>query len=71
MLVSDGKPTADRDDMDPTDAAGSPAKILDLLGGYSDAGVDEFIVRDHRETGLRRGKDSLSLFSTAVMGALR
>ena len=72
VLVSDGKSTADRDDdVDPTSAAGSPAKILDLVGGYSDAGVDEFIVRDHRETGLREGKDSLSLFGTAVMGALR
>jgi alkanesulfonate monooxygenase SsuD/methylene tetrahydromethanopterin reductase-like flavin-dependent oxidoreductase (luciferase family) len=72
VLVANEQPIGHRDEgMDATDAAGTPAIILDLLGGYRDARVDEFIVRDHRETALPVGMDSLSLFSTAVMGALR
>jgi F420-dependent oxidoreductase-like protein len=56
---------------DAVDVSGSPARVLDALGAYRDAGVDEFIVRDHRETALAEGKDSLALLCAAVLPALR
>jgi F420-dependent oxidoreductase-like protein len=66
VLLSD-EPAAD----DAVDVSGSPARILDALSAYRDAGVDEFIVRDHREIALAEGKDSLAQLCAAVLPALR
>jgi F420-dependent oxidoreductase-like protein len=65
VLLSDRRGPADRDEL------GTPARILDLLGAYQAAGTDEFIVRDHKETSLAEGKDSLSMFCTEVIASLR
>jgi F420-dependent oxidoreductase-like protein len=48
----------------------TPAGVLDLLGAYRAAGVDEFIVRDHRETALAETMDSLSLLRADVIAGL-
>jgi F420-dependent oxidoreductase-like protein len=50
--------------------AGTAAEVLDLVGTYQDAGVDEFIVRDHQETSVADARDALSLFHDEVVTSL-
>ena len=71
VVLSDG-PTRTADGQDQVgDITGTPAMVLRLLGEYRDAGVDEFILRDHRETPLAAAKDALSRLSAEVVAPLR
>jgi alkanesulfonate monooxygenase SsuD/methylene tetrahydromethanopterin reductase-like flavin-dependent oxidoreductase (luciferase family) len=62
---------ADRFDDDPSVVAGSPARVLDLVGAYHEAGADEFIVRDHQLTPLAIARDTITLFYEEIVTSLR
>jgi alkanesulfonate monooxygenase SsuD/methylene tetrahydromethanopterin reductase-like flavin-dependent oxidoreductase (luciferase family) len=68
-LINLSTGAADRDE--PSVVAGPPAMVLDQLGAYQDAGVDEFIVRDHRDTSLAAARDDLSSLCAEVVAVLR
>ena len=56
---------------DESDIIGSPAYVVDRLGGYLDANVDEFIVRDHAATPLAAAIESISLLASEVAPVFR
>jgi alkanesulfonate monooxygenase SsuD/methylene tetrahydromethanopterin reductase-like flavin-dependent oxidoreductase (luciferase family) len=72
VVLSEAPTPADgQDHVDAGDVTGTPAAVLERLGEYQDAGVDEFILRDHRETPLDAAKDALSLLRAEVIASLR
>lgn len=50
--------------------AGSPAEVVDRLGAYAEAGLDEFIVPDWSDRPVERRLDDLDRFRTEVVAAL-
>jgi F420-dependent oxidoreductase-like protein len=50
--------------------AGATAEVLDLVGAYRDAGVDEFIVRDHQDTPAADAIAALASFSDEIINCL-
>jgi F420-dependent oxidoreductase-like protein len=56
---------------DDSDIIGTPAFVAHRLNGYQEAGVDEFIVRDHAATPLPDAVESMSVLATEVIPALR
>ena len=49
---------------------GTPAEVVDTLGAYAEAGVDEFIVPDFTLGSGQRRLDTISLFAEAVIPQL-
>ncbi|MCU1450522.1 MAG: class F420-dependent oxidoreductase [Acidimicrobiales bacterium] len=52
-------------------AIGTPNEVVDIMGRYGDAGLDEFIVPDFTLGGMQRRKDTCDLFIEQVAPALR
>jgi F420-dependent oxidoreductase-like protein len=50
---------------------GTPAELVDTLGAYRDAGVDEFIVPDWTMGSMQRRKDTIDLFIAEVASQFR
>lgn len=57
---------AARPETDEQTLAGTPAEVVDVLGRYRDAGLDEFIVPDHHAVPLQRRLDELDRFRAEV-----
>ena len=50
---------------------GTPAELVDVVGAYAEAGVDELIVPDFTLGSVRRAKDTYDRFLNEVAGAFR
>jgi F420-dependent oxidoreductase-like protein len=50
---------------------GTPAEVVDIVGAYRDAGLDELIVPDWTMGGLSRRKDTMDLFMSEVAAHFR
>jgi F420-dependent oxidoreductase-like protein len=50
---------------------GTPEEVVDIMGRYRDAGLDEFIVPDFTLGGMQRRKDTCDLFIERIAPALR
>lgn len=48
---------------------GTPAEVVDIVGEYADAGVDELIIPDFTLGDSARRSETLSMFTEQVMGA--
>jgi len=72
-LVASARSPADlgADATSSTVLAGTPEMVVDRLGAYHVAGVDEFVLRDDRASPTPETVDELSLFSTSVAPHLR
>jgi alkanesulfonate monooxygenase SsuD/methylene tetrahydromethanopterin reductase-like flavin-dependent oxidoreductase (luciferase family) len=60
-----------RGDADRPVVVGTPEEVVDILGAYRDAGVDEFIVPDWTFGRLSRRKETVDMFIEDVAPALR
>jgi F420-dependent oxidoreductase-like protein len=68
LRVSAGSTSVDGDEAE--DIVGSPAFVLDRLGEYLDAGVDEFIIRDDATTPIADAIESMNAVASQVVPAL-
>jgi F420-dependent oxidoreductase-like protein len=59
------------DDPGPQDLSGTPAQIVDTLGAYRDAGLDEFIVPDDSDVPLGQQLEMLDRFRDTVVAHVR
>jgi len=66
VLLVGARPTTDDD----PDIIGSPSLVSERLAAYRDAGVDEFIARDHAHTPIERALESVSLLASRVLPSL-
>jgi alkanesulfonate monooxygenase SsuD/methylene tetrahydromethanopterin reductase-like flavin-dependent oxidoreductase (luciferase family) len=66
LLVVPGTQAADDD----SDIVGSEAFVSERLAVYQDAGVDEFIVRDHSDTPTQNAIESVTKLASGVLPSL-
>jgi alkanesulfonate monooxygenase SsuD/methylene tetrahydromethanopterin reductase-like flavin-dependent oxidoreductase (luciferase family) len=66
LLVAARDAAADED----SDIVGSVSVVSQRLAGYQDAGVDEFIVRDHADTPIQKALESLTELASGVLPSL-
>ena len=58
-------------DPDPHNLSGTPTEVVDVLGAYGDAGLDEFIVPDDSDVPLPERLEMLDRFRTEVVAHVR
>jgi alkanesulfonate monooxygenase SsuD/methylene tetrahydromethanopterin reductase-like flavin-dependent oxidoreductase (luciferase family) len=66
LLVVAGADAVDDD----SDIVGSVPFVSERLAGYQDAGVDEFIVRDHADTPIQNAIESVTELASGVLPSL-
>ena len=71
-MTTDGTNGADgAADDDDDDVVGSALSVGDRLASYREAGVDEFIIRDHRATPVGDAARSLEIVAAELAPQLR
>ncbi len=73
FLSTDENWLASKRASDPGRAAviGNPSEVVDIMGRYAEAGLDEFIVSDRTMGSMQRRKDTCDLFIEEVAKSLR